>query len=56
MTHPIRCAHCLKAMRWRVNPPEIIFWRPGEKPYGIHDRCRNAYNGTEEPCDSPSPS
>lgn len=43
MNHPVRCAHCLKAIKWRVNPPEIIFWKPGERPFGLHRGCEDAY-------------
>ena len=41
----IRCAHCLKVIRARE--VEIIFWKPGDKPFGLHCGCEDAYEGKE---------
>jgi hypothetical protein len=37
----IRCAQCLKVIRARE--VEIIFWKPGDKPFGLHRACEKAY-------------
>ena len=40
--HKIRCAYCDKVMR--AGDIEIIFWKPGDRPYGLHKGCDKKYN------------
>ena len=42
----IHCAQCLKVIR--AHNVEIIFWKTGERPFGLHRGCEDAYEGKEE--------
>ncbi len=52
----VRCAECRKIMK--AKNVEIIFWRPGDQPIGLHPGCEAAYEGEDfydeeaEPVDS----